>query len=94
MWSNMWQVPTIEAPNQLDVSTVRRSLPIAVQQLRHIGRFQHTTTHRLISFHVHQATSHSSAQSKHWREASEVDELPMSNPQRRIVAMANGSQID
>lgn len=86
MWSNMWQVPTIEADRELKPADLIRRLPMAVVKMQCHGSFTHATTHRTISFHVFECTS--AARSEKWRDPSQLAELPMSNPQRRIVDMA------
>src|SRR5262249_5912079 len=51
MWSNMWQVPTIEAGTPLSDAQLRRKLPVRVNGLRKRESFVHNTTHRRITFH-------------------------------------------
>jgi A/G-specific adenine glycosylase len=65
--------------------------------LREIGRFTHQTTHRTITFvlwtmHVRgnaltKGHAPRAAAGQTWRKLDEVDDLPLSNPQRRAVRM-------
>jgi A/G-specific adenine glycosylase len=87
MWSNMWQVPTIEATSPIEprevVSTLRSK---AIRNVRKIATFRHLTTHRRITFHVYCATGELTRGT--WRNSRGLETLPMSSPQRRIVDMA------
>ncbi|MCH8153552.1 MAG: alcohol dehydrogenase catalytic domain-containing protein, partial [Planctomycetes bacterium] len=85
MWSRMWQVPTIEARTPLRLTAVKRALPAPVRDLVRNNAFDHQTTHRRITFHVYTATSRS--RRGLWRRADDIADLPMSSPQRRILAM-------
>jgi A/G-specific adenine glycosylase len=86
MWSNMWQVPTIEADRELAVKQLMRGLPMDVSRLKHRQTFRHATTHRSITFHVF--TCVASNGRGVWRSAEQLAALPMSNPQRRIIELA------
>lgn len=87
LWSNMWQVPTIESTQPLAIDNLAHQLPFAVTALQTVSQFQHITTHRRITFHVH--TARSRIRSGIWRSPDDVDDLPLSNAQKRIVAMAS-----
>ncbi len=86
MWSQMWQAPTIETTKPLRDETVEAALPVRVDRLTKRGRFKHQTTHRRITFHVY--TAKSRARKGVWRHFENIDELPMSNAQRRVLAVA------
>ena len=86
MWSRMWQAPTIEADSPLRFEEVRAALPVRVYQLMKRGRFEHQTTHRRITFHVY--TAKSRARRGVWRRPEDIGDLPMSNAQRRVLALA------
>jgi A/G-specific adenine glycosylase len=90
MWSNMWQVPTIEAGRPLGSSELTGALPGRVTGLKKQVTFVHQTTHRHITFHVYTALGHAALSPRHprngrWRRADDVDDLPMSNAQRRVL---------
>ena len=68
-------------------SDVARLLPVRVSNLSKRGEFTHSTTHRQIRFHVYVATT--CAVSGTWRAPHHVDDLPMSNAQRRVLAFAD-----
>ncbi|HRP61999.1 MAG TPA: A/G-specific adenine glycosylase [Phycisphaerales bacterium] len=86
MWGSMWQTPTIESDVPLTPRAVRARLAIDVDSLVRQGAFVHQTTHRRITFHVF--TARTRARRGTWRKPGDVRDLPMSNPQRRIVKMA------
>lgn len=68
--------------------------------VRHVEEFRHQTTHRALRFIVFRATVRlvstrtkksdavMAAAGFAWREVDQVDDLPLSNPQRRIVRSA------
>jgi adenine-specific DNA glycosylase len=85
MWSRMWQVPTVEAGRPLAVNEIKRKLP-AVSDFRRCAKFVHNTTHRHITFHVY--TARSRQKKGVWRPVGEVDDLPMSSAQRKVLQVA------
>jgi len=87
MWSKMWQTPTIESNKQLGDEQVSAALPMRVDELTKRGRFAHHTTHRRITFHVY--TARSRARRGVWRAPESISDLPMSNAQRRVLAVAD-----
>ena len=100
LWSNMWQLPTLENENSItttniDTTTkqwVRDVFGLTLQQQGSVGEFQHVTTHRKIQFVIGKYTSIQGrlrAHSGQWRSLDVLDDLPLANPQRRIVAMLN-----
>ena len=84
MWAHMWQVPTIEVHRPLRQADVRHALPVPVSNLIPRGAFDHQTTHRRITFHVYTAASR--VRRGVWRRMDDLDDLPMSNAQRRVLA--------
>ena len=86
MWSRMWQAPTIEADKPLRPEDVKAALPVRVYQLMKRTRFEHQTTHRRITFHVY--TAKSRARRGVWRRPEDIGDLPISNAQRRVLALA------
>jgi A/G-specific adenine glycosylase len=83
MWAGMWQTPTVEANVALDTTQIARLLSVQVGGLRKEGEFIHQTTHRRIRFHVYTATSRTLGGT--WRSPDDVEDLPMSNAQRRVL---------
>lgn len=93
MWGRMWQVPTVEARRVLGVGEVEGK--VGVVGLRKQGSFVHQTTHRVITFHVLVAKSKGESRKSKveswdgerrvWRGVGELDELPMSNAQRKVL---------
>ena len=86
MWANMWQMPTIESLRPLHEVEIRSALPVAVSGFGAIGEFNHKTTHRTISFKVYRAMSRS--REGEWKSEADIEQLPMSNAQRRVIEMA------
>jgi len=84
--SCMWQTPTIETTRRLGPAELRRRLSVNVDRLTRRERFEHHTTHRRIAFHVFTATSR--ARKGTWRRPTDISDLPLSSPQRRIIRMA------
>ena len=93
LWSKMWQMPTMEAPTrpmgparlrqwlgqELNVTT---PLPYRVEQ------FFHATTHRIIQFvlwHTKVQSQRLFKSTGQWRRLDGLDDLPLSNPQKRVV---------
>jgi len=85
LWSNMWQVPTIEAPRRMTRPTIERALSINISGLARRGHFTHHTTHRTVEFHV--LTARTRIRRGVWRHPDDVDDLPMSNAQKRVLRM-------
>ncbi len=84
MWARLWQVPTIEADSQLNDQELAARLTVPIdEEVRRLGKFKHTTTHRLIHFHIHVARSRSRCGV--WRTLDSALEFPMSNAQRRVL---------
>lgn len=102
LWSKMWQMPTVEAPtrpmgtarlrqwveDQLNLKTSFSCPPARV------GQFTHATTHRLIQFvlwHVEIQSGRLPRGIGQWRRLDRLDDLPLSNPQGRVVEMLRQS---
>jgi A/G-specific adenine glycosylase len=131
LWSNMWQLPTWEAPlpdvlepltsekssdrsrrvttrgTTRDTPTTARAprsdaaatstalfewfrsrFGLSLEQLSQTADFTHQTTHRTIRFVVLRASVKSGRlkpKSGVWRSLDQVDDLPMSNPQRESI---------
>ena len=83
LWAGLWQVPTVESKRPLRCGEIRRALPVTVDGLRRLGSFAHHTTHRRITFHVYAARSR--ALRGAWHVSDDIDDLPMSNAQRRVL---------
>lgn len=87
MWAGMWQTPTIESEVALSAQEIAARLACStVNGLTPRGEFTHATTHRAIRFHVLAAESRSRRGS--WRRIDDLDDLPMSNAQRKVLRFA------
>lgn len=94
LWSNMWQMPTIEMdrPKRVRVDQlqqwVSQNLGLTVNPPRRLQEFDHQTTHRSISFILWATTVDGGRlrpKSGQWHRLDQLDELPLANPQRRVV---------
>ncbi len=83
LWSNMWQVPTVEAALEYDGEGVRAAMPFPLITVRLLDSFLHQTTHRRITFRVFIATTR--VRRGCWVRIDELDQYPLANPQRRII---------
>ncbi len=89
MWANMFQAPTIERddhhPTPAEIGEV---LSIDHQQLTELGRFTHITTHRIVEFVVYGAIGVQSTPSRAYRTLEALDQVAISNAQRKAMALA------
>jgi A/G-specific adenine glycosylase len=85
MWSNMWQVPTIEAELKLSAGEVARRVRGTIDDLKKLGQFAHQTTHRRITFHVYAGKSSSARRKGEWIDPAELHSWPISNAQKRVL---------
>lgn len=90
LWSNMWQLPTAEALDGEPIAAwVKERFGLSVEPVARHEAFTHQTTHRTIRFEVHGLRvtgGRLRAGAGVWRRLGGVSDLPLSNPQRRIVA--------
>ena len=99
LWSNMWQLATIEAMEgqaeaQAIAAWVKETCGVTIAQPQRVESFTHQTTHRTIEFVLWRARARRRKRDSDaavWRKLDEVDDLPMSNPQRRAITMLKGS---
>jgi A/G-specific adenine glycosylase len=94
LWSNMWQLPTIEEPaSDPGVSSWLQSrfgLKIAPPTPDH--EFTHQTTHRTIRFHVLRTQFIAGRLRPNrgvWRKPDQLENMPLSNPQQQTIARLN-----
>lgn len=90
LWSNMWQLPTREGGRGDLAAWVHESYGLCLGPLTRIGQLQHATTHRDIVFTIF-VTDVTGGRLKRgageWRTLDAIDDLPLSKPQLRAVAM-------
>lgn len=98
LWSKMWQMPTVEAPTRpMGPARLRRwvqeSFNLTTPLPRRIEQFEHVTTHRVIQFvlwHTQVQSGRLLPRAGQWRPLNRLDELPLSNPQRRATGIIMG----
>lgn len=93
LWAGMWQLITLELPASEKLSqtalqhqvTTHTGLDIA--DTTTMMQFQHQTTHRTIQFDIYRTATCSGRKRSdlRWASLDEIKQLPMSNPQRRII---------
>ncbi|PCI08711.1 A/G-specific adenine glycosylase [bacterium] len=89
MWANMFQAPTIERDDRQPTSAeIGEVLGIDHQQLTELGQFTHITTHRIVEFVVYGADGVQSTQSRAYRTLETLDQVAISNAQRKAMDVA------
>ncbi|MEQ9454865.1 MAG: A/G-specific adenine glycosylase [Phycisphaeraceae bacterium] len=93
LWAEMWELPTLERPSVKAATLtdwVTESFGLEVRKPTKVQSFEHRTTHRLITFTLWQAEVTSGrlrSGSGLWRKPGDVDDLPLANPQVRVVGL-------
>jgi A/G-specific adenine glycosylase len=92
LWGGLWQTPTLESTQQPRAPAIRAWLGLRTIELH--ATFAQATTHRDVVFHVWHAppltpagAALASAARPHarWLTKRQIDALPLSTPQRRIL---------
>ncbi|MEQ9460192.1 MAG: A/G-specific adenine glycosylase [Phycisphaeraceae bacterium] len=97
LWAEMWELPTLERESVKAATLVdwaASSFGLVLSQPKKSQAFEHRTTHRLITFTLWRAEVSSGrlkAGSGLWRKPSDVDDLPLANPQVRVVGLIDDS---
>jgi len=91
LWSAMWQLPTDESPNGTPPAAwARQRFGLIINEPDLLETFTHQTTHRTIRFEVLAAQAAGGRlrpNTGRWRLLSRLDDLPLPNPQRRVVRL-------
>ncbi|MBB6430878.1 A/G-specific adenine glycosylase [Algisphaera agarilytica] len=89
LWSNMWQMPTLE---DSDVSaateTIKNQFGLSISEPEPVSSFTHQTTHRTIQFALTRCEVKSGrlhAKRGEWRPLSKLDDLPLAKPQLTAI---------
>lgn len=93
LWEGLWQVPTVESTTRLSDVDIQLRLPFTVAGMIAAGGFTHVLSHRRIQFHIYRARS--TTKRGVWHMPRDLDALPMSNAQRKILqltAIGNSSK--
>lgn len=94
MWACMWQAPTLEGPDAASPpsppAVARWIGASSARAITLLGRFTHRTTHRDVHFAVWGARlslpqRRAAAKGRVWVIPSDLPQLAISNPQRRIL---------
>lgn len=91
LWAGLWQLPTCEM--EVEESLARwaeERFGLKVRTVGELGCFTHVTTHRRISFEVLHARAIGGrlrSGAGVWRAIDRIADLPMSNAQRKAIAM-------
>lgn len=93
LWANMWQCPTIESDAELPpravVEHVQREHGLTIALGEPLGAFAHQTSHRRVMFAVRGAVNvRGRARNAQWVAPEDLASFPVSNAQRRILALA------
>ena len=85
LWSNMWQMPTLEdADVSAGIKFIRNRFGLNTSVPQPVAQFTHQTTHRTIRFEVHRCvakTGRLRAGTGVWRKLDRLKDLPLAKPQ-------------
>ena len=91
LWSGMWQLTTREdGPADSMTQWIARRFGLRIARPQIVGRFEHITTHRRIAFEAYRARvtgGRLRARSGQWRRLDQLDDLPLSNAQRKAIQL-------
>jgi A/G-specific adenine glycosylase len=99
LWSGLWQLPTWERADESRMALadrVRGRTGLDPGQILQRGQFIHQTTHRRIRFTLYvasQARGRLRRGAGVWRRLEAIDDLPISNAQRRALALLAGQKV-
>jgi A/G-specific adenine glycosylase len=93
MWAGLWQAPTHDHAGEKpwNAAQVRAWLGLAkADRVEHVERIKHGTTHRDVTFtvwrvEVDESTRSELAKGRRWLTSADLDQLGLSNPQRKIL---------
>ena len=89
MWANMYQAPTIERDDRAHThNEVATHSGVEKETLEELGSFMHITTHRIVEFVVYRADSIRPTQNRAYRTLDSLDQVAISNAQRKAFAIA------
>ncbi len=95
LWSSMWQLPTLGGAAR-GAAGVRRWFEqhsgLVIEAPRRVATYAHRTTHRDIEFCLWSAPATAGRLRPGrgvWRRLDRIDDLPLSNPQRRAIDLVS-----
>jgi A/G-specific adenine glycosylase len=91
-WEGMWEFPRSSVPDSSTIaSDENKELRDVVGQgwLQYLGQVKHTVTNHRITIEVQIVHSEKRNPDLSWRKLSELKDLPMPAPQRKILALAS-----
>jgi A/G-specific adenine glycosylase len=97
LWAGMWQLPTCEESGCDLAAWLKQATGLVcdIGPGALLGSFTHVTTHRRITFRVWIAAvvkGRLRAGAGVWRRLDEVDDLPLSKAQQRVVEMVRAAE--
>ncbi|MFW6058964.1 MAG: A/G-specific adenine glycosylase [Phycisphaeraceae bacterium] len=96
LWARMWQLPTAESLNGQPLPNwIQQRFGLHTETTDPTHTFTHQTTHRTIQFTVHPlrvTAGRLKPNTATWRRLDQLDDLPLANPQRRIVAWLDDAE--
>ncbi|MEO1236746.1 MAG: A/G-specific adenine glycosylase [Planctomycetota bacterium] len=89
LWSNMWQLPTIENESSTPPEDYARSrLNLTIREAAFVDEFAHQTTHRSIRFRLFQCEVSGGRLRPGagvWRRPNDLADLPLAKPQHAAL---------
>jgi len=96
LWARMWQFVTTE--EQTDADWLTETFGLKAASTESLCSFKHQTTHRTIRFEAQQCQaitgrlSRASRPTAQWLTLKEIADLPLANPQKRVLAALQAIQ--
>ena len=83
IWAGLWELPSVESADPLEVPAIASGLGFKVDDLRQVETFKRLLTHREVHFHVYEASTR--IRRGHWCDRVVSAELAMAKPMRSLV---------
>jgi len=88
IWASMWQVPTVECKNKMEIAQIAKELQIH-DSIKLIGSFTHILTHRIVEFRVF-ACEIDRDKRFQWHAMDSIDRIPLASAQRKVLEVHCG----
>jgi A/G-specific adenine glycosylase len=97
-WAGMWQFATVEAgAGEPSAKVVAAGFSLKTTPSQHLGRVEHTLTHRRYAFDVYRCSLRGVAPEvspRRWATLGDLAALPMPRPHLRMVELLRGTARD